>query len=205
VLAGLFVDSGAAGTAVWMAAKAWVLVVPAAWVLWVDRKPLRCSRPSVRGLVAGALLGLVVAALIVGTFLWLGPRWVDPSGLRAAVEPHGLTSRWVYLAGAAYWILGNSLLEEYVYRWFVFSKARTLWGARWAVVVAALAFVIHHALALAVYFDWRVTALACTGVFIGSVLWSMLYRRYGNIWAPYVSHAIIDVAVFALGWVLLFG
>jgi hypothetical protein len=34
----------------------------------------------------------------------------------------GLDSRAIYLAGAVYWCTVNSILEEYVWRWFVFGR-----------------------------------------------------------------------------------
>ena len=36
-------------------------------------------------------------------------------------------------------------------------------------------------------------------------LWSGLYLRFRSLWVPYVSHAIVDVAVFGVGAVLIFG
>jgi len=34
--------------------------------------------------------------------------------------------------------------------------------------------------------------------------WSWLYLRYGSIWPAWISHVIADIAVFAVGWQLLF-
>jgi uncharacterized protein len=203
-LVGLLMGKGPVGVALWVAAKIWMIAVPIIWLKWVDREPLAVSRPG-PGLGLAAGLGLAIAALIGVVFMFLGPLWIDPTGMRAVLEPVGLTSKAVYLGAAVFWIFGNSLLEEYVYRWFVFSRAKRLTGTGWAVLISASAFVVHHALSMAAYFDWRVTTLACLGVFVGGVIWSWLYARYENIWAPWLCHAIVDVAVFAVGWVLLFG
>ena len=48
-------------------------------------------------------------------------------------------------------------------------------------------------------------AACSTGVFAGGVAWSCLYVRYGSVWPGYLSHAIVDVAVFGTGAALLFG
>jgi membrane protease YdiL (CAAX protease family) len=42
-------------------------------------------------------------------------------------------------------------------------------------------------------------------VFTGGAIWSWLYVRYRSIWPGYLSHAIVDVAVFAVGWWIIFG
>ena len=74
-----------------------------------------------------------------------------------------------------------------------------------AVVASGLCFTIHHVLALRLQFDWNVTILASTGVFVGGTGWSWMYFKYRSIWPGYLSHAIVDVAVFGLGWVIIFG
>ena len=42
------------------------------------------------------------------------------------------------------------------------------------------------------------------GVFLGGCAWSWLYLRYRSIWPGYISHIIADIAVFGVGWMILF-
>jgi uncharacterized protein len=41
--------------------------------------------------------------------------------------------------------------------------------------------------------------LGSLGVFAGGAVWSHLYLRTRSIWPGYLSHALADVAVFAVG------
>jgi hypothetical protein len=50
-----------------------------------------------------------------------------------------------------------------------------------------------------------VTLLGSTGVFIGGATWSWIYLRWRNIYAAYVSHVLADLAVFGVGWYIVFG
>ena len=50
-----------------------------------------------------------------------------------------------------------------------------------------------------------ITVLASLGVFVGGACWSWLYLRYRSVWPCYVSHAIVDVPIFVLGYRLIFG
>ena len=72
-------------------------------------------------------------------------------------------------------------------------------------LLSAVLFTIHHVVALKAQFDWRVTTLASTGVLLGGWIWSMLYLRFRSIWPGYLSHAIVDVAVYVVGWRIIFG
>ena len=72
-------------------------------------------------------------------------------------------------------------------------------------MASACGFTLHHIFALWAQFDWRVTALASLGVFVGGLLWSWLYLRYRSVWPCWVSHAIVDVPIFVIGWWLIFG
>ncbi|MCO4768383.1 MAG: CPBP family intramembrane metalloprotease [Deltaproteobacteria bacterium] len=209
-LVGSLSPEGAWGVAAWMGSKAWLLALPLLWKLLVERRSLSASRPKEGGLGVGVALGMAIAAIIVGAYLLLGRLWIDPTVIRAAVEPFGLTKPHVYLGAVAYWVLFNSLMEEYVFRWFIASKAEELFaGSRFATVgaiaLSALCFTGHHIIALSSYFDWRITLISSVGVFVGGGLWSALYLKYRSIWVPYISHAIVDVAVFAIGAVLIFG
>ena len=56
---------------------------------------------------------------------------------------------------------------------------------------------------LTLWTTWQASTAA--GIFIGAGLWSGLYLRTRSVWPGYLSHAIVDVAVFAIGWRLIRG
>ena len=130
---------------------------------------------------------------------------MDLAPLRSAVQEMGLNSVLPYLAGAAGWTFVNSLMEEYVYRWFIYRQCETLMKGPAAVVASAAIFTAHHVIAVNQYLDLRFTILASAGVFAGGVVWSVLYLRYRSIWPCWISHVMADLAVFGVGWYLLFG
>jgi membrane protease YdiL (CAAX protease family) len=184
--------------------KLWLISFPLIWVVFVDERRPRLRRPSTRGMTAGVVTGLAMFAVIVGAF-WLFGGWIDSAAMAAQIEAVGLGSAWMFLLGALYWCTVNSILEEYVWRWFVFTQCEALMQRFVAVAAAGFFFTIHHTVALAFYFDWRVTLLGSVGVFIGGTTWSWIYLRWRNIYAAYVSHVFADIAVFGIAWYLVFG
>lgn len=205
VLMAMHFMPGPAGQAIYFNSKAWILILPLAWLMLVDRGRPAVSPPwRAKGLAVGLASGLLISGIIVGAYLTLGEAWIDPDALRAVAERNGLTVAWKYLGLAAYLCFINSLLEEYVWRWFVFHHCAALLP-RWpAVILSGLFFTVHHIFALGLQFDWRLTLLGSIGVCVGGIVWSWLYLKYDSVWPGWLSHLLVDVAIFAVGWHMLF-
>jgi membrane protease YdiL (CAAX protease family) len=205
VTAALFVAPGPTGHAIYTACKIWILLLPAAWYLGVERGRPSWSPPRRGGLLAGCLSGLAIGATVLIGFWTVAHERVDPELVREAAGSMQLLSPPDYLLAAAGWTLVNSLMEEYVYRWFALRQLRALMSDPAAVVASAVIFTVHHVLAVSVYLGTLETVLASTGVFVGGLLWAWLYLRYGSVWPPWISHVFADLAIFIIGWHLLFG
>lgn len=206
VLMGMYIAPGMPlGKGLFLLSKAWILLLPVVWRLAVDREGVSWSRPARGGFGMGALLGVGISGLIVAAYLQFGRSLIDAAKVGEIVRGVGLVSPAVYMAGMAYWVFVNSVLEEYVWRWFVVSKFRDLLGAWGAVVASALAFTLHHTIAMSAYFGPAMVVIASLGIFMGGAAWSWCYVRYRSIWPGYLSHAIVDVAVFGLGYHIIFG
>jgi hypothetical protein len=205
VIMAMVVAPGPVGKALFTIAKLWLLIFPAAWYLLVEKGDPSWSPPTRAGLVAGSVSGVVLAGLIVLGAWLLGVQEMDLAPLRAEVQQMGLNTVLPYLAGAAGWTFVNSLMEEYVYRWFITRQCEILMRREAAIISSAAIFTAHHVIAVSQYLDPLLTALASAGVFVGGLIWSWLYLRYRSIWPCWLSHVLADIAVFGIGWYLLFG
>ena len=194
------------GRMIFLASKIWVAALPLIWLLWVDRTPLRWSPARHGGFGIAITLGIIMAALVLTAYA-VASRFNALAGNLVADHAAriGTNQPALYFAGAVYWILLNSLTEEYIWRWFVFRKFETLLGSRLAVTAAAFAFTAKHVFVLAGLFTWPIVLLGALGVFVAGATWSWFYQRYRSIWPGYVNHAIVDVAIFAIGYWLIFG
>jgi hypothetical protein len=204
IWAAMVAAPGPVGHGVFLGAKLWLLVFPAAWYLLVEMGRPSWSPPRRGGMATGVLSGVILAAAIVLGAWLVDARHMDLAPLHAAVREMNLASPAAYLAGAAAWTLVNSLIEEYVYRWFVLRQCEALLPPAMAVIASAAVFTIHHVIALNQYLEPSFTALASAGVFVGGIVWAALYYRYRSIWPGWISHVLADIAVFGLGGWLLF-
>jgi len=206
ILASFGTGEGLFGRLVWVLSKAWMLGLPLWWHLKMDRGSWSWSPVRNGGYVAAAAIGSLFCLVMVLAWLFIGDSRVDRETFRATLEPFGLTNLNTYIAAAVFWTVGNSVLEEYVFRWFLVEKGEVVFGPGWATILAsAFIFVVHHFFALW-FLGFSLTAilLACLGLFVGGAAFSWLYVRYRSIWIPYITHAMCDVVVFGVGYVLLF-
>ncbi|MEH1841409.1 MAG: CPBP family intramembrane glutamic endopeptidase [Nostoc sp.] len=200
----LYMLPGLKGHLVALLSKIWMFIIPIIWLLFIDKENLKVQYPKKRDLLAGVGLGLLMLCIMWIVYWLLGAKWIDVKYARDRATQVGLDSFVVYLVGSAYWIFVNSLLEEFVWRWFVFRKCEMLVSSPLAVVLSALFFTIHHIFGLAAYFDWRATTLCSLGVFLAGAIWSWCYLTYCSIWPGYISHIFADIAIFIIGWQLIF-
>ena len=205
VLAALWAFPGPAGQAIYGLCKAWLLGFPLFWRVRVERAPISFSPPRQGGFVFGAVSGLVMGGAVAGAYLLLGSRLIDAAFFRSVALRNGMGTPERYLALALYLSLINSLLEEYVWRWFVFRRSEDLLPGAAAVAASGLFFTLHHTIALRLQFGWTVTLLSSLGIFAGAAVWSWCYLRYRSVWPGWLSHVLVDLAVLGAGYHLLFG
>lgn len=198
-------DGGIISQIAYVLSKLWLVVIPLIWYLKIDKGQLSLSKPKQGGYSVAVGLGSGMSALILLTWFMLGDK-IDGSLLRDAVEPVGLLDVRLYIGGVIYWTVFNSLLEEYVFRWFLVVKSEALVGTGApAILLSAFIFVIHHTFALLFFgFPWWANLLASVSLFIGGAIFSWLYIRYRSVWMPYIAHAICDIAVFSIGAMIIF-
>ncbi len=194
---------------VYAAGKTIQFALPVFWVLAIQRRRPSRSRLSTDGLGEGLLFGLAVFALA----LVLYQAWLKPVGLfqavgeqiQAKIVNFGIHGPGAYLVLAAFYSLIHSFLEEYYWRWFVFGQLQSLMPWQAAVGVSSGGFMAHHVILLATFFGWSSPAayLFSLGVAVGGAYWAWLYHRTRSLYGPWLSHLLVDAAVFAVGYDLV--
>jgi hypothetical protein len=166
VLMMLFVFPGTVGKVIAFVCKAWITLLPLIWYMKVDRQRAHFPKPTRRGMGAAIISGAAIFAAMLLAYHF-AKAYVPIEPLREKAAATGFDNKTTYIAMFIYIIVVNSLLEEYVWRWFVFSKLEVLLPGPLAVIIAGLCFTIHHIFALAAWVPPTINAIACVGVFIG--------------------------------------
>ena len=185
--------------------KIMIFVIPTIWYIKIDKNPISIIFPSNEGIKFGIITGIAMSLIICVTWI-IFENSIDIIYMVDTLDAKGLSDPKIYFAGMIYWIFINSLLEEYVFRWFITTKSSILFNNDNAgIIFSALLFTLHHTLALHYFgFLWWQTFLASIGLLSAAAIWSMLYLKYRSIWVCWISHAICDIVVFYIGYYILF-
>ncbi|MFO0969762.1 MAG: CPBP family intramembrane glutamic endopeptidase [Gemmataceae bacterium] len=190
--------------------KVFQFALPVVFVLLTQPALLWPRRPRAAGLGAGALFALVVAggmALLYFGFLRDTPLFEATAGkMREWLHKFGLDNAGGFLTFAVGLSVVHSLLEEYYWRWFVFGRLRGEMPWLGAAAVSGLAFMSHHVIVLTYYlpgYFWIGVAPFSLCVAVGGFVWAVLYHKYDNLYAAWLSHLLIDAAIMGVGWDLL--
>ena len=206
VVTGFALKAGMIAAIVFVLTKMWMFGLPAYWYTKVEGGERSYSMPEHGGWMVSTLLGMGMAVVIAIAYFILGDMVLRDEDLYEILDPFGLTVPWKLALGILFWIFINSVLEEYVFRWFITSKLEQLVGGKWLpILLSAGIFTLHHTIALAFFIDPFGNALASLGVFVGGVIFSWIYVQYRSVWVAWVAHAIADVAIFAIAWHMIVG
>ncbi len=140
--------------------------------------------------------------------------WLKPAGYlggsssrrRPKCATWDWISLWKYAATGVFYALAHSLLEEYYWRWFVCGQLRQHCSLTGAVIVSSLGFMAHHVVLLATFFGWNspLAYLFSFAIAIGGAFWAWLYAQSRSLIGPWLSHMLVDVAIFLIGYDLAF-
>ena len=163
--------------------------------------------PNARGLLLGLAFGGLVAFGTIGLyFVFLRDTSVfqeSPDRIKHKLSEFGMNSPAGFALFAVVISVPHSLLEEYYWRWFVFGRLREFVPWRWALVLSSLAFMGHHVVVLHVYLPGRFLAEVVPfslAIAVGGGVWAWLYERTGTLYPSWLSHALVDAAIFVIGW-----
>jgi membrane protease YdiL (CAAX protease family) len=206
-----------AGPNIWLqsfyaGSKVIQFALPVLWLAACQPERLRIQKPTFGGLGWGLGFGLLIAgAILLAYFGFLRGTSLlhqTPEQLRAKVEDFGADTPLRFVLLCSFISLIHSFLEEYYWRWFVFGELRRLVSVGAAILLSSLTFMAHHVVVLFVYFPrhfWTGAVPFSLAIAVGGAYWAWLYHRSASIYSTWISHLLIDAAIMAVGFDLLFG
>jgi len=207
--------------AVYSGGKILQFALPLLWIGWLRLRgkdgtvrSVPDTRQTPFSLGRSLTIALGFSLLTVLAIGLIGGLWLLPAGyLKAAgqaiqdrIVPFGITTPWRYAALGIFYSVLHSFLEEYYWRWFAFRQLRRLTALAPAAILSGIAFAAHHVLVLGMFFGWTspLAWLAGGSVAVGGAFWAWIYERSGRLGIAWLSHMLIDIGVFGMGyWMIM--
>ena len=192
------------------AAKLTMLALPLIVVLGFERIWPRWRdiqwRAQLRSLPLGFGTGVAIVAIIAATYCFtpIGDSVrANADHIRTATAEMGILDWYIpFCCGLS---ILHALLEEYYWRWFVHSGLRQFLSGWSLYALGGLAFAGHHFFILAGYFpNFALTAFLGGCIGIGGMIWAWQMDRTKCLAGSWLSHFIVDIAIFAIGYDILF-
>jgi membrane protease YdiL (CAAX protease family) len=199
-----YVSPGIIGQACFTLTKIWLVILPIYWRFIWEKKVIKIPKITFKQINLGLILGLIMSAIIIAAYWFIGLKYLNITEIRTQATAVGITKVSIYFLAVMYWSFINSLIEECVWRGFVYRQCRIWQSKLMAIVTSALFFTLHHIIGLFFYLQNPLLAIVSSfGVFTAGVIWSFCYQRSG-FWVCYISHILADLAIGLVGWHLLF-
>ncbi len=152
-------------------------------------------------------LGLASGALMAGSMFityWVFSDVFTPyaPAMLAQLNKSGLSGYyWTFALGIS---LAHSLFEEYYWRWYMVRGLETRLSPLLATILGNFFFALHHYVILMQFFPMAIVLVLGSLVGIGGCIWSVLYKRTGSLLTTWISHILVDLAIFVIGYWLMF-
>lgn len=160
--------------------------------------------------MAGLLSGLLIGGAIFTTYLWL----MLPLGVMESVKvvaqakltAYGGDSVLGLAAIGLFYSLFHSGFEELYWRGFIYRGLSQRIADNGALILSSIGFMSHHVLVLGKFFGYGTpwTYVCSAGVAVGGIIWGVMFRKTGSLWPAWLSHGIVDAALFFIGYHLVF-
>lgn len=147
-------------------------------------------------------LGLAVIAVIVAIF-WVTQGKMDVTAITGDFENKYKIEQSQLALYGLYLSFGNSLLEEFFFRGFVFLGLSHLGFRRLGYGVSALLFALYHIANFQTWFHPLLFVLALTALFIGGLILCGLDDRADTFLNGWFVHICADLAIVAVGLSIL--
>ena len=191
--------------------KGILLLIPLWWIWKLDRQPIRIPRPNrcavIDGLISGSAMSFVILVAYFGFLRSTDMLAAMPDLIHLKLQDFHLDSPIRFLGFAVFVMIANASLEEYYWRGFIFKRLQCWISCKTAALLSGAVFSLHHIVILNAYipsqYFWQGTLLFSAGVAVGGIVWAWRYHRTGSVYAAWFSHAVVDAAIYIIGYDML--
>lgn len=178
------------------------LLIPSIYFIITRDKNIYLSKPSeaskLSTLIIGLLSGIIFFAILIITYNILASL-IDFNPIIEELETRLKVDAFNFLIVGVYITLGNSFIEEYFFRGFIFLKLYRTGRTRAAYIFSSLLFSLYHIMIFKNWFIPSLFFLALSGLFIVGFFFCWMDTKSKNYLNSWIAHILSDVAIILIG------
>jgi membrane protease YdiL (CAAX protease family) len=142
----------------------------------------------------GFVIGLSFFLIIIMAY-YIFKGFINFDTIISDLAKKGITKE-LFLLNGLYICFGNSILEEFFFRGFIYLKGgKTLLSN----LFSAFLFSFYHVAIILVWFDLWIMLLALAGLMIGGLFFNYLTSKSDNFLNSWLVHFFADLAIVSIG------
>ena len=145
-------------------------------------------------------LGIVIYVVIMLAFM-LTKGIFDYTTLVDSLSADQNVSHRSFIWVALYISFGNSLLEEFLFRFVAFIKLREYTGKKAAYIFSSCMFAVYHVAMIGGSFPLPLLLLALAGLAVGGAIFDYADDKSGNIYNSWIVHMFADFAIMTIWYI----
>lgn len=149
-----------------------------------------------KGLLLGLGFGVTSFLVVIGAFI-LFQGVIDTHGILQNLEEKNITASTFLMIGL-YITFGNSFLEEFFFRGFIFFNL-VKQNKAVAYLFSSLLFALYHLAMFAGWFNLPLTILALLGLFVIGLVFNWLNQQSSSMLNSWMVHIFADIAIILIG------
>lgn len=181
------------------------LFLPLLYIKYIIKQPilqfLNLKSFDLKNLRLGFLLGLVSMGIVIGAFL-IFQSFINTGTIIDDLQTRMKVTPEIFIYIAIYITFGNSLLEEFYFRGFIFLNIYKTKYKVLAYLFSSLLFAFYHIAIFATWFNIWLILLALLGLFIVGLVFNWLNTKSENFLNSWILHILADVGVMLIGFYL---
>lgn len=178
------------------------ILIPILLDRFIDKKQVQ-KQFNKKGMVFGLLFGISSFIVIMAAYVFL-KQFIDFQAIVQEMQTKSKITAENFIFIAIYITLGNSLIEEFFFRGFIFLNLKHLGSEKLAYLFSASLFAIYHIAIFQTWFTVPLTLLALFGLFTIAIIFNWLNTKTNTFINSWIVHILADLAIILIGF-RLFG
>jgi membrane protease YdiL (CAAX protease family) len=146
----------------------------------------------------GFISGLLFFTIVMGAYFIVGNQ-IDFNMIAQELQTKLKVTPLNFIFIGLYITFGNSFLEEFFFRGFIFMNLYELGSKKLAYVYSSILFALYHIAIFKTWFTLPITFLALFGLVSVGFLFNWMDTKSRNFINSWIAHIFADIAVILIG------